>query len=59
MTENELSQYFRFLTNVKLTSLKIKANLFITQSISETSKATVDKERFLESGELTLYFIRS
>ena len=48
-----LSQYFVFLANVKLTSQKKKLT-FLTHSISETSKATVDKERFLESGELTL-----
>ena len=49
-----LSQYFRFLSERKTDVATIKANFFLTRSISETSKATVDKEGFLESGELTL-----
>ena len=49
-----LSQYFRFLSERKTDVAKDKSKLYLTHPISETSKATVDKERVLEPGELTL-----
>ena len=53
MSKSDVVAILRFLGEVKLTSRKKKLT-FLTHSISETSKATIDKERFLESGELTL-----